>query len=222
MRQILLVATGLLVLASCNNTPRFDAVSIRPIYGWTDGCAQARISGHGLSDNATVKIGPNVMEQADAPSTRPDFDKGYWIERKIPAGAYGFADVVVDNGDGQVDTLKKAYYYVECPGIAVDSVADESDGALAAGDTITVRGCGLATGLSAQVGDPLPLGTAAVPLTQTCGAGVATFTAPDLPAGDYLVTLVDSTGAVVYPPVCDTADTGSACVQFPVTYGSPE
>jgi hypothetical protein len=215
MNKHLLVATGILVLVGCNTTPRFDAVSIRPIYGWTDGCGTARISGHGMSDAAVVKIGDSVMGPAENPAVPGEIDKGFWFERQIPAGAVGFHDVVVDNGDGKVDTIPKGYYYVECPGIAVDAAGDESDGVLVAGDTVTVRGCGLTTSVFAQIGSAAP-----VPLTQKCGAGVATFAAPELPAGDYLLTFVDGSGNLLYPPTCDTADTGSACVQFPVSYGS--
>jgi hypothetical protein len=214
MRRILLVAGGSFLLGGCNNTPRFDAVTIRPIYGWTDGCGTARISGHGMSDDATVKIGANTMGPPELAPTIPDYDKGYWFERQIPAGTKGFADVVVINGDGKTATIPKAFYYVECPGVAVDALADEADGVLAAGDTVTVRGCGLTTDLRVKIGDADP-----VALTQTCGAGIATFQAPANPAGDYLVTFVDASGNLVYPPVCDTADTGAACAQFPVTYG---
>jgi hypothetical protein len=193
-----------------------------------------------------VKIGDNTMDAPDAwdhEATPGAIDKGFWFERKIPAGEKGFHDVTVDNGDGQIDTIPKGYYYVECPGIAVDSVADETDGVFASGDTITVRGCGLTTDVQARLrravgspggpppkrspkeadpdqaggGAPLP----SIPLTPICGAGVATFAAPNLRSGDYLVEFVDSTGALLFPSSCDTADTGAGCVQFPVTYGSP-
>ena len=45
----------LLSLIGCND-PGFDGISIRPTYGWTDGCTDVKVSGHGFDDGVTATL----------------------------------------------------------------------------------------------------------------------------------------------------------------------
>jgi hypothetical protein len=216
----LLVPVALASGGACNNrSVGFAVVSIRPIYGWDDGCNTVTVHGHGFGDDLSAlsaKIGDGDMSIL-APGERPA-DVGYVFYAQVPPNTAGdFYDVKLSKGD-ESDAIPKGYYYLECP----RSPNPESMSGLeaaSAGSTVTITGCNLdATTMSVVVGTAAP-----VPLTSTCGEGIVTFAAPDLPPGEYPVSIVDSTGAVLYPvELCDDTAIDTACVpdtQYVIVYG---
>ncbi len=183
-------------LLSCNaNSIGFEVVSIRPIYGWVDGCNAVKVSGHGFEEGASVRVGGAELSDLTAPELATD--KGYQLFGTMPAGEHGYADVVVTQPDGDASTLANGYYFVECPGAPyVESVSE----GVVAGDAVTLSGCGFdATNMFVQVEDGPSL-----PLTAGCGTATATFEAPDLPP-DTVVSfkVVDADGNDLYPGCSD-------------------
>lgn len=215
------------LLAGCNN-PGFEAVSIRPIYGWVDGCNPVRVSGHGFGDDVKVTIGDrdDAAAQAELASVtfpEKELDKGYFVEGVMPAavtGTNGYADVVVTTG-GQTSVIDDAYYYVACPGLGYTESASPTEG-LVGGETITLSGCGLdAAAVQAWVVDATgaPVVPAALPLTSACGTASATFAAPALAKGTYYLLLTDLDGNPLFGGAPDTADTASIAHAISLTYG---
>ncbi len=213
-----------LLLGSCN-TAGFDAVSISPIYGWTEGCNTVRISGHGFAPDATVTLGDLDL----AITTRGSgMDEGYWVEGALPANpvtSAGYATVTVNSG-GKSDALPDAYYHVACPQSGyLESLDTET---AASGQTVTLAGCSLDTSaLQVRLMGRIGLPIVQVPLTAGCGTTGATFIAPHLPAGTYDLQVIDTQGAVVFPPyacpvVLDTADTGAPPWCPTLTFGADQ
>jgi len=105
---------GLATLSTSCNTAGFAAVSIRPVYGFEDGCNPVTVYGHGFDDGTTVSIGDNPMTNL----VQPDggFDQGFRIDGNVPAGSAGtFADVNVTTAAGEKSTIPEGYYYLACP-----------------------------------------------------------------------------------------------------------
>lgn len=219
---------GLVLLASCNK-PGFNAVSIRPIDGWIDGCNAIVIGGSGFGTDVKATIGgADILSPSlpDADST----DYGYMLMGIAPpsaTGLKGYQDVVVTSGE-KSDTItgSGAYYYKDCPQVGYIETVTPAEG-LAAGTSVTLSGCGLdATALKAILVDSTGTQVGSeIALTASCGKGVVTFAAPTVPAdGVYNLELVDGSGAVVAGTPCpppDTADTsGGGCVDFKLTYGA--
>lgn len=209
------------ILASCN-TPPFNVVSVKPIYGWVDGCNEVKVSGSGFAGDATVAFGGVEVPVG----TRGEgMDEGYWLTAVMPAastGASGYVDVTVNSG-GASDTVPGAYYYVACPVLGNIEVVDPAEG-LSAGTNVSVWGCGLdATQLRVKLVDPTGATPASEPvaLTADCSTAQTHFAAPTMPAGTYDVLLVDSTETTVYPPDYGCVpDSATACYPvFTVTYG---
>ncbi len=191
-----------LVLTSCS-TQGMDAVSIRPIYGWVDGCTDVQIGGHDFGNDVSVTIGGNPLAnltlptEADAP-----LDVGFEIYGTTPASTNGkgVSDVVVTTG-GVSDTIKDGFYYVDCPAIGYIEAASPTEG-VSSGDTITMMGCGMdASAYTVRVGDA----TTDAQLTSVCSSATVTFTAPAPSTdGTWYVGFFDSTGTQVSPdPACD-------------------
>lgn len=209
------------VLGSCNATAiGFGAVSIRPIYGYVDGCNAVRIGGHGFDSDVAVTIGGQPITEATLPE-EGSLDRGFMIDGVAPAGGPGYADVVVTNGDGQSTTISETYYYVACPSAFYPEALGPNEG-IASGTEITVAGCNLNGATQVQVGDADP-----VPLTPGCGNVTATFSAPNLEPSDeaYPIRFLDAAGDEQFSQPCD-GDTGDTalpdCDAYGLTYGGAE
>lgn len=208
------------ILASCN-TPPFNVVSVKPIYGWVDGCTEVRVSGSGFADDATVAFGG---VEVPVTSRGEGIDAGYWLGAVMPpaaSGTNGYVDVTV-NSAGASDTVPGAFYYVACPMLGNVEVVDPAD--VSAGTSVSVWGCGLdTTQLRVKLSDPMGKLPASepLPLSPDCSTAQAHFTAPSMPSGTYDVLLVDSSEAIVYPPDYGCVpDSATACYPvFTVTYG---
>lgn len=212
---------GVVGLAGCGSG--FDAVSIKPIYGWADGCATVEITGRGFGDDVKATVGGKDVTTVALPA-KDSLDYGYSFTARVPAAEVpGYADVVVTTGD-KSDTItgSGAYYYIQCPGPGTLDGASPSAG-LKAGDTVTLSGCGLGQSLRARLLDANQVQAGAdLALTQTCGAGEATFTLPPNPDGTYYLQLVNEQGQVLAGEPCpppDSADTAYSCADFQITYG---
>lgn len=191
-----------LALASCG-MQGMDAVSIRPIYGWVDGCTDVKIGGHGFGDDVSVTIGGNPLQNLTLPDPAEDpLDVGFVIYGTTPPSTDGKGahDVVVTSG-GETDTITDGFYYVECPAVGYVEAASPTEG-VSPGDTITMMGCGMdASAYTVRVGDA----KSDVPLTSVCSSATVTFTAP-APSSDgtWYVGFFDSNGTQVSPdPACD-------------------
>ncbi|MCB9760341.1 MAG: IPT/TIG domain-containing protein [Alphaproteobacteria bacterium] len=215
-----LAATALpLSLTACDPLGT-RAVSIRPIYGWVDGCTTVKISGHGFADGTTATFGGNAIENPTYPDPDSEaLDVGYLFYGTTPAGsAPGYVDVVVTSG-GETYPLATPFYYEACPGLL--AIEDVSMGeTVTSGDSIGLTGCGFdASTIKVKVGDAEP-----VALTSVCSSAQVSFSAPDLPAGTYEVVFTDAGGDQVYPtPGCGVADSGDTATPceptFEMTYG---
>lgn len=197
-------------LVSCN-TVGFGVVSIRPIYGWVDGCTPVSVGGHGFGDDVAVTIGGSPLENVTLPTaadsadaTYAPLDVGYEVYGTTPAGAQsGYAEVKVTSG-GEEGTVNGDFYYAACPMGAYPEGADPSAD-VTAGSTITLSGCNLVAGYTVKVGP-----SQAATLASVCKSATATFAAPvvDTALGtDWYIAIFDTTGAQVYPDLgtgCDT------------------
>lgn len=215
-----LAAVAVLVaLAGCNKVG-FDFVSIEPTYGYADGCTDVKIGGHGFSKDISGTIGGNaitdiVLPDENSKDRLEQLNVGFQFTGLSPAGEGGFAEVSVDNGDGEPDSIKDAWYYISCPGAPYPEALGATD--VAVGDSVLILGCGMDTSLKVRL-DPVgattgaPVGATAA-LTSVCSTARVSF---DVPAGtapgSYLVNFVDGSGTLVYGDnLCDTADTGGGC-----------
>ncbi|MCB9746107.1 MAG: IPT/TIG domain-containing protein [Alphaproteobacteria bacterium] len=207
-----------------------DAISIRPIYGWADGCTAVKISGHGLAADATATIGGVAVTDISYPDAESaPLDVGYLFYATTPAGEPGsFQPVVVSSGgvDYQIgpDGVDAAdggfgFYYETCPGIVLEGTS--MGDTVSSGESISISGCGLdASAIKASIGGEV------VDLTSVCNSAEVSFSAPDLPDGSYELTFVDGNGDQIYPtPECGPADSGDVDTGFPceptltLTYG---
>lgn len=131
---------GLLALAGCNTAP-FQAISVRPVYGYGDACTDVAIGGSGFADDVSVMVGDQPLMNATLPET-DSLDYGYLVSGTIPPvdGAEGaFVDVVVTS-DGESDTVLEQFYRVACPGAVNPEAVSPAEG-VAAGDPIALVGC---------------------------------------------------------------------------------
>ncbi len=220
-------------LLSCNKVG-FDAISIRPIYGWVDGCTAVSIGGSGFGDDVQVTIGGTALVGQTIPAaTNEDgttnLDYGYQVTGTTPPGAQpGYAEVKVTTG-GQEATVFGDFYYEACPLSAYPESVSPDTG-LASGTSVTMDGCNLMGDYQVKVGTAQP-----VSVSSLCSTASVSFSAPDLPAGEYYVAILDGSGNQLLPDPasgCDTTaavgsgvvttDTGSydLCSGVPtVTYG---
>lgn len=214
-------------LGSCNNAG-FDAVSIRPIYGWAEGCGPVRVSGHGFGDDVTVTIGDKddttlqtTLESVTFPEE--EINKGYYVEGVMPASPAGgsvYADIIVSTG-GQTDIIEDAYYYVSCPALGYVEGAGPTEG-LVGGETVALSGCNIdSASLQAWLvdGSGVPAHESPLAITSTCRTASGTFTAPALPPGLYYLLLTDMEGNPVSGGAPDTGDTAALAHAIAFTYG---
>lgn len=199
-------------LQSCN-VPDFRVVSIRPIYGWVDGCTPVSIGGSGFGSDVSVTVGGKALENLTYPDaeTAP-LDVGYEVYGTTPAAdAAGYADVILTSGGqtGEVnasDTVG-AFYYAACPLTAYPESADPSTG-VAAGSTVTLSGCNLSADYQVRVGP-----SAAVPVTTVCKTATVSFSAPEIQSNGldyssgYIIAILDASGNQIFPDPASGCDT---------------
>ena len=203
-------------LFSCN-VPDFRVASIRPIYGWVDGCTPVSIGGAGFSEDASqvsVTVGGKALENLSLPDaeTAP-LDVGYEIYGTTPpADAAGYASVEVSSGSdkGTLNPNDPAgpFYYAACPMTAYPESASPSSG-VTSGATITLGGCNLSDSYQVRVGPAQP-----VALTKVCSTATVTFAAPSLQdnsdtnyPGGYYVAILDASGSQIFPDPASGCDT---------------
>lgn len=199
-------------LQSCN-TPDFRVVSIRPIYGWVDGCTPVSIGGAGFGSDVSVTIGGSPLENLSYPDaeTAP-LDVGYEVYGTTPpASAAGYADVVLSSGGntGEVNAKDSvgAFYYAACPLTAYPETISPETG-LSAGATVSVGGCNLSSDYQVRVGPSDPIA-----LTKVCSTAEVSFAAPGLQAnsetnyeGGYFLSILDSSGNMIFPDPASGCD----------------
>lgn len=199
--------SAIIALGSCNDAG-FAVVSISPIYGYVDGCTDVKVSGHGFSENAEALLDDITLENLAYPDPNTnELDEGFIIYGRTPRHEKGYVDLIVVNKDLSYSTLKEAYYYVDCPGEPwLDSISP-SAGVLPH-DVVTLSGCNIDTSeVFVRVNNSEP-----IPLSPSCRTATSTFMAPELPAGDYELALVDAKGALLWPSEpCSAKDTAGEC-----------
>lgn len=225
----------------------FGVVSISPIYGWSEGCNRVTISGHGFREGVRAKVGIAELTEIDQPERA--IDQGYLFTGEVPEGTPGYADVTVWQGT-ESDSLQGTarYYFVACPGMAIDTVEAQCEAT--AGGSVTLTGCGLdPAAIDVQLVDAAGAPVAApAALAAECRTGRASFTVPDLAPGTYWIELVGKSGDVLLGAPCDAAvnecsmdappdsgggdtslapdsaaaDTGSVCVDYPLVVVAAE
>lgn len=243
MRILLLLPVAML---GCS-TGGLDAVSIRPIYGWVDGCTPVKISGNEFGAAVSAKaiaIDENLQQtsaSADigdivAPDATDDSDRlnalnaGFLFYASMPpspTGANTWVDIAVTS-DGVTDTIPAAYYYQACPAAPYIESYGPAEGLLG-GETLSISGCNLnASAYELRVIAGEPAETTTVALSTVCGTAEVSFTAPALAAGTYEFAVYEAgapaDASPVYP-LCygDTGDTGYYCdAPLTVTYGGGE
>lgn len=217
---------GLLLFAAGCNSAGYEAVAIRPTFGWADGCTAVKISGHGFGDEVSATVGGNAVE--DITRAEAEEDQQFFFFGTMPAGDPGAQDLVVTS-DGKESTVEAAFYYVACTGPATLETVTPNDG-VAAGATVSLAGCGFDVATQ-QVRIIDPTGTVAsttASLTADCGTAYASFTAPTMPDGDYWVFIEDiASGDVLNPVTGDprecALDTAADCAApRTITYGGAE
>lgn len=194
--------TALAFGTSCESRLPTTGISIRPIYGWQDGCTSVKISGHGFGADVTATIGGNPVTEVTLPAD-DSLDYGFLFNAVTPAGAAsGYADVVVKT-NGTDAPLSVPFYYEACP-TAVHLDAMSPSDSLVGGTSVALVGCNIKSAeYQVKVGDAAP-----VAMTAGCLTASATFAAPELPAGQYPVVFVDSSGTTVWPTAEECVDSG--------------
>jgi hypothetical protein len=229
----------LAALLSCNEVG-FDAVLIRPIYSYVDGCAAVKVSGHGFAADTTVSVSmpdaggspvvvplDGIVAAKDDPNVEDErlraLNEGFYVTGVMPPapnGASGYASIIVKSG-GLTDTLEDAYYYVACPADGYLESIDPAD-AIKNGSDVSLTGCNLDAGtMSVQLVDEngQPVGEP-IALVSDCGTAQVHFTAPNLSEGSYYVTLVAGDGNLLAGEPCSSQDSATYyCTDFPITFG---
>lgn len=220
-------------LQSCADRVGFGVVSIRPIYGWADGCTPVSVEGHGFGDDVAVTVGGLALENAAIPDENTENpaanERGFVVTGTTPAadaaalaaavagGLPGvYAGVVVTSGgdtseisiEEREDGLDGDFFYQACPYDAYPEYLSVSEG-LAAGTEVAISGCNLQDGYKVKFGvdadgDGLVETTGTADMTTVCKTAEKTFVAPNMPDGTYYLAIVDSADVVVFP----AADSG--------------
>jgi hypothetical protein len=230
----------LAVLAGCNKLG-FDAVSIKPIYSYAEGCAQVKVAGHGFPDEVKVAItqpdvaGVDVVVELEDPVLAKDdpavedprlreLNAGFYVTGIMPAapaGTTGYASVVVTAGD-ESETLEDAYYYVACPAALGYLEGYTPSSGLKTGTPVALTGCNLdAEQVRVQIvdADGQPVGEP-IALVSDCRSAEVHFETPELPTGDYYLTLVDAKGNLLAGEPCSSQDSATYyCTDFPISFG---
>jgi len=205
MRYPLHALTLLPVLgfASCNFPLPMTVVSIRPMYGWRDGCTSAQVGGHGFDEDARVFLDDQeVLEliQPDAGTT--PLDVGFQLSIVTPPktdNLPGEVDLRVDSG-GDTSTAAGAFYYVACPASPYPEALATDSETIQEGAYVAVTGCNLDASLyTVSVGDSERVG-----LSSVCSTAQVGFAAPARDAGTWFVGFFDAEGTQLFPdPACD-------------------
>ncbi len=206
-RSLLVVAVlPLIPVLGCGE--RLNAVSIRPIYGWVDGCNSVMLSGSGFGADVVAEIGGNRM--ADIATTTDSEDVGYEFTATAPSATEpGYANVTVYSG-GKEDTItgSGAYYYVACPASPhVDGLGATT---AAIGTTVTISGCGFdARRMRVQL-ESIDGATRSEILTPEtrCGTASIDFVVPSVLMGSYSVVILDLDGNLLAGDQCAAGDSG--------------
>jgi hypothetical protein len=212
----------LLAGLACEDRLGFDAVSLYPTFGYTDGCTNVRMGGHGFTDDFSATIGGNPVTDIEDPapgeSHWTDLDQGFMKTGVTPAGEQGFADYKATDS-GESATVTNAFYYLACPGAPyIESVA-ATDG------TITISGCGFDSGsttvyLVPKGGDFTKDALGPFDVSQGClTASITVSPGAGAPPGVYdLYISLDGGQTFIPDPACveDTADTATTCPPPPV------
>ena len=194
---------AIMLLPSCN-TPSFRAVSVRPIYGWADGCNSVKISGAGFEDDVSVSVGDDPLMSLATPEA--EIDQGYYVTGVIPPldlAASEYVTITVSSG-GESDDVLDDFYRIACPApILVEGMSPTTG--LAAGGDVTIGGCHIYDTHTVSIGGE----SATISNVSSCEGGTDTgsFAAPDVADGFWHVAYYDSTGAEIYPVIegCDPA-----------------
>jgi hypothetical protein len=193
---------AVLLLSGCN-TPSFQAVSVRPIYGWADGCNAVTVNGSGFEDDVAVTVDGDPLMGLTLPDG--ELDVGYTVSGVIPPkdlSASAYATITVTSG-GESDDVLDQFYRLACP--APVNVEDYGpDAGLAAGTTVELYGCHILDTHKVQIG-----GTeATITNASTCDGGTdaGTFAAPDVADGDWYIGIYDSAGTEIYPALDNGCD----------------
>jgi hypothetical protein len=191
------------VVAGCSRKGGDDLV-ILPPSGWVDGCTPVEIAGPDL-DGAEVLVGGSALAE---PFT---LDRGVRVGGLTPPGSAGEASVEV-TVRGAAREVPGGFVYEPCPQeVWIDGVVDaDGDGSIGTDGAVELRGCGFVDGLSVVIGDAAP-----VALSQSCGAGRASFEPPYQPNGVYAIRVVDADGQELFPGGCTT------CGAVRLLYGAP-
>lgn len=197
---------GLWTFASCNIPLPMKVVTIRPTYGWVDGCYTVKVSGHGFTSDAQVWLNDEglVVNQPNA-ETDP-LDVGYVLYAYVAQNTLrspGFADLYVGS-NGEASMVPRAFYFEACPGAPwpTSATVNTADGLATTDATVSVEGCSLSGSptYTARVGsseEDLPVAT-------VCGTAQVTFSAPQMDPGTWRIGFFDMEGNQVYPdPACD-------------------
>lgn len=191
-----------MLLPSCN-TPEFRAVSVRPIYGWADGCNAVKISGSGFEGDVSVQVGDDDLLDLTMPAD--EIDEGYYVTGVVPPvdlAASEYVTITVTSG-GESDDVLDDFYRLACPGdINIEGFGPDTG--LAAGTEISVVGCHILA--THTVG--ILTETATMTNTSSCDGGTdsGSFAAPTLPDGTYYMAVYDSGGTEIYPALGNGCD----------------
>lgn len=152
----LLALLATVPLLHCSGPPA--VVSLRPIWGYEDGCLPATLSGHGfVREGFAVSVGG-----VDVPVTWPEapLDDGFTVTLDaLPPHAPGNVPVVVTNG-GETLTYEPGFTYTACEpsprvdyGYVTDAEGNPLDvAAIAGGDLLVVVGCGFDDATTVTIG----------------------------------------------------------------------
>jgi hypothetical protein len=212
--QLIVLAPWL--LAGCQWMLGSEAIAIRPIYGFVDGCADVKVSGYGLEGPLSATL--NGEPLTDLKPARGVLERGFAFTARVPRGdAPGTVDLKVQIGE-ETSVVPGAFTWLPCPGSAHAESIDRQQAA--PDEDIELFGCNLDPAqVSVRLDDGLG-GGATLPLTARCGTARATFQVPASLSGAWSVSLVDPDGALLWPQPCDSADSGRACQgPFPLTVG---
>lgn len=207
---------GLGLLSGCQWMLGSDAIAIRPIYGFVDGCADVKVTGYGLNGPLAAALDGKPLTELQ-PLTGL-LERGFGFTARVPKGDEpGTVDLEVEIGQ-EKSVIPGAFTWLPCPGAAHAESIDRQEAAPE--EDIELFGCNLDPAwVQVRLDDGLG-GGANLPLTSTCGSARATFRVPAALAGAWSVTLVDNDGNLVWPQPCDSADSGRACQgPFPLTIG---
>ena len=206
----------------------FQAMSIRPIYGYVDGCTAVEIGGRNFGDDVSVTIGGKALQDQSLPdAATEELLVGFEVRGTTPPGdAVGYASVVVSTGGEEMEVWggkdpqgedRGIFYYEACPADPNIEAIGPLEG-LSAGDTVAMTGCNLKDSYTVRVGT-----ADAVSIQSDCSSAQTHIDAPSLDDGTYYIAILDGSGNELYPANgCDTTQPfGSGSGDTADTGGDP-